>query len=109
MASRRFDFPDALGPTRKTRRRSSTSTLVKHRRRFGAIFPDFRIAHTEYLSFFAYPLSGGFKRWCLIPIASLRFVLGFEQFLAPLIGRLIGFRLLLVFEKSPAEPMRAAP
>lgn len=70
--------------------------------RFHAAFPGFRIIQRRYLSLFAYPLSGGFKPWSLIPHALVAPVLWIEDRIAPLLGPLMGFRLLIVIEKQAA-------
>jgi SAM-dependent methyltransferase len=44
----------------------------RHRGRFESEFADLRIIHTENLSLFTYPLTGGFRPWSLIPAFSLR-------------------------------------
>jgi hypothetical protein len=51
---------------------------------------------------FAYPLSGGFKPWSLIPQALVRPVLALEDALLPVLGPVMGFRLLIVIEKQAA-------
>jgi hypothetical protein len=53
----------------------------------------------DWLSLFAYPLSGGFQPWSAIPRALVTPVLWIEDLLAPVIGRLAGFRMMIVFEK----------
>lgn len=70
--------------------------------RFQAAFPAFRVVQRCWLSLFAYPLSGGFKPWSLIPHALVAPVLWLEDRLAPLLGWLMGFRLLIVIEKRAA-------
>lgn len=68
--------------------------------RFHAAFPAFKIVRRAFLSLFAYPLSGGFKPWSLIPHVLVAPVLALENALAPLLGRLMGFRMLIVIEKA---------
>ena len=50
-------------------------TLLFRRRRrrlqFAARHPEFRVSDVQTFSLFAYPLSGGFKRWSLLPEMSL--------------------------------------
>ena len=77
------------------------SNLVgRDRHRLRAAFPQFTVKRAEWLSLLAYPLSGGFKPWSLIPAALVTPVLALENILAPLLGRLAGFRLLAVIEKA---------
>jgi len=60
-------------------------------------FPLLVLRHKRYLSFLAYPLSGGFDHPSLIPTAWVPSLLRFEKLLEPL-GRVFAFRLLLVLE-----------
>jgi SAM-dependent methyltransferase len=62
-------------------------------------FPGLRVLHSETLSLLAYPLSGGFRRWCLVPRSLVGPLLRVEARLEPRIGRYAGFRLLLVLER----------
>ena len=73
----------------------ATSQAVRMRERF----PDLAVRNLKWLSLFAYPASGGFKRWSLIPAAAVGPLLRLEDRLLPWLGRLIGFRLLLTLEK----------
>jgi SAM-dependent methyltransferase len=71
----------------------------RHRGRIEREVPGLRLVHRQLLSPFAYPLSGGFRSWCLIPPRIVEPVLRLENRLAPTLGPLMAFRLLLVFEK----------
>ena len=79
-----------------------TRLVGRDRARFAAAFPEFTVTRTHWLSLFAYPLSGGFQPWCLLPHALVRPVLWLEDVLSPLLGRLMGFRMLIVIEKRAA-------
>jgi SAM-dependent methyltransferase len=74
----------------------------RDRPRFEAAFPMLKLKTRAWLSLFAYPLSGGFKPWSLIPQAVVRPLLRLEDFLLPILGPLMGFRLLVVIEKATA-------
>jgi SAM-dependent methyltransferase len=76
-------------------------TLIagRHRDRFEQRFPDLRLVEVGWLSLFAYPLSGGFRQWSALPAVLARPLLRLEDLLAPLLGRMLGFRLLLVIER----------
>lgn len=76
-----------------------TLLFNRERARFERMFPQLRITRLEHLSFLAYPLSGGFRQWSLIPTATVPALLKAEQALAPLIGPLMAFRLFAVLEK----------
>lgn len=54
----------------------------------------------RWLSLFAYPLSGGFKRWSLIPKSWVPVCLKVEEWLLPMLGALLAFRLMIVLEKQ---------
>ena len=77
-----------------------TLLVGRHQKQLRESFPKLKLVYKEHLSFIAYPMSGGFKRWCLIPLICLRFLLKLEQAFSPFIGWLMGFRLIIVFEKS---------
>lgn len=76
-----------------------TLLFVRHPARLAQTAPGLRLVGVEHLSLFAYPLSGGMKRWSLIPAGVVGAVLRLEECLRPLLGRLMGFRLLAVLER----------
>ena len=76
-----------------------TLLFRKHPERFQAAFPNLRLSKTEYLSLLAYPLSGGFQRWSLIPERLVEPLLKLENRLLPVLGRWLAFRLLAVVER----------
>jgi SAM-dependent methyltransferase len=63
------------------------------------IVPAFKVVSSEWLSLFAYPLSGGFKSWCLWPATLVGPTLKLEQAFMPILGPVLGFRLMTVLEK----------
>jgi SAM-dependent methyltransferase len=71
----------------------------RYRDRLEREFPELRVVHRERLSLMAYPLSGGYRRWSLVPARAVDPLLRAEQRLAPTLGRFMGFRLLLVIER----------
>jgi len=52
------------------------------------------------LSTFVYPLSGGFKRWSLLPHMFVGALLSLDDWMARYLGKLMAFRMLVVLEKS---------
>lgn len=76
-------------------------TLLFGRRRadFERMFPELAVCVVERFSFFAYPLSGGFRPWSLLPSPAVRPLLSLESALAPVLGPLMGFRMLAVVER----------
>ena len=75
-------------------------------RRFKAAFPTLRVHCVSRFSFLAYPLSGGFRRWSLIPTGWVGGLLGLEAALAPMLGPFSAFRLMIVLEKSVSGSRR---
>ena len=59
-----------------------------------------RVVGNHWLSLFAYPLSGGFKAWSLIPASWVEPLLKIEERLLPRVGRIMAFRLMIVLEKA---------
>lgn len=78
-----------------------TLLFYRHRQRFAELFPRLRVLRLERLSLLAFPLSGGFRSWSLIPAWAVAPVLGLERMLLPLCAPLAAFRLLIVLSKSP--------
>lgn len=63
-------------------------------------FPDLKLIHKSYLSLFAYPLSGGFKHWSLIPVFMTKPMLFIESMLMPILGPIMAFRTLISIERK---------
>jgi SAM-dependent methyltransferase len=73
----------------------------KGRDKYEAMFPNLRIADHSLLSLMAYPFSGGFKSWSLVPGPMAEPMLRFEEALLPVFGPFMAFRLMVVLEKTP--------
>ena len=73
---------------------------ARARQRAERLLPELRVVHVQWLSLFAYPLSGGFKRWCAWPAALVRPGLAIEDTLLPSLGALLAFRLFVVLERQ---------
>jgi SAM-dependent methyltransferase len=71
----------------------------RDRARLESRFPGLRVVHSSRLSLFAYPLSGGFRRWCLVPRSVVGPLLRLEARLERRVAPYAGFRLLLVLER----------
>jgi SAM-dependent methyltransferase len=65
--------------------------------------PELAPGRRRLLSLFAYPLSGGFRRWTLVPAAAVPVLLRLEDALLPVLGPLMAFRLLAVIERDDRE------
>jgi SAM-dependent methyltransferase len=76
-----------------------TILATRERERLHRLLPALRIKMVEWFSFAAYPLSGGFQPWSLLTPDLARRLLAVERKLEPALGRLTGFRLMLVVEK----------
>lgn len=68
--------------------------------RFHRLFPDLRITRVDWFSFAAYALSGGFRSWSLISKKLVQRLLDVERPMESALGRLGGFRLMLVINKT---------
>jgi SAM-dependent methyltransferase len=69
------------------------------RRRVEQVVPSLRVRRVEWLSLFAYPMSGGFQNWSLIPAALVGPMLAFEGKVPEIVRRQIAFRMLVVIER----------
>jgi SAM-dependent methyltransferase len=85
-----------------------TLLATRDRDRFHRLCPALRVERVEWFSLVAYPLSGGFKPWSLIGAGAARRMLRFERAIGPVVGRLAGFRMLLIVEKSPGGATQVA-
>ncbi|MBE0621681.1 MAG: class I SAM-dependent methyltransferase [Burkholderiales bacterium] len=91
-----------LDPSRKpfdANQAIPTLLFGRHRKRFEQMFPGLRIIGVRLLSLIVYPMSGGFRPWCLVPAGSIDWLLRLERVIAPVIGSLMAFRLFAVIEK----------
>lgn len=106
MSADPLGLPDAEPDPRKDPFHSNQAipTLLfkrqEHRIAFAEMFPQFTLRDRQWLSLFAYPLSGGFKSWSLInePVADM--LIRLEDMLMPFIGPMIAFRLMVVLERK---------
>lgn len=76
-----------------------TLLFGRHADRFRAAFPELAIVECRRLSLLAYPLTGGYRPWSLIPASLVRPLLAVERAALPLLGPLMAFRLLVVLER----------
>ena len=95
--------PDAHRDPYASNQAIPTLVATKHLDRFRRLFPALQLTRTDWFSFFVYPLSGGFKTWSLIAPEMARRLLRFEGALEPLFGKALGFRMMLLFEKTPED------
>lgn len=64
------------------------------------LVPDLKVVSVRWLSLLAYPLSGGFKPWCLFPASLVRPMLRIEDTMMPVFGPMLGFRTFVVLERK---------
>jgi len=77
-----------------------TLMFLRGKDRFERKHPELRIIKVELMSLIAYPLSGGFRRWSLIPHSLVEPLLRIERSCVPLFGKLMAFRLFVVLERQ---------
>ena len=72
----------------------------RYRLQFAMRHPEFVFSEVKTFSLLAYPLSGGFKRWSLLPKSLAEPLLNAEAILSPLFGAILGFRLSIILERA---------
>lgn len=77
-----------------------TLLVTRHRDALARAVPGLRLRQVDWMSFWAYPLSGGFQRWSALPARAAGPLLRLEWRLRRQLGRLAAFRLLAVYEKT---------
>jgi SAM-dependent methyltransferase len=77
-----------------------TLLFKKHKDQFALKFPNLKVIKTKYLSLFTYPLSGGLRKWSLLPAKIIPTLLRYEDKILPLMGPFMAFRSLIVIEKK---------
>jgi SAM-dependent methyltransferase len=77
-----------------------TLLFGRYRMDFVRKFPDLNIISLKYLDLFAYPLSGGFRPWCLISHRHIQGLLAIERNILPVLGPLMAFRFFCVIKKN---------
>ncbi len=82
--------------------------FVRKKRLFEQLFAGLTIRTAHRFSFLAYPLSGGFQPWTLLPAKLAGPLLAIERRLEHLLGPVAGFRLMVVAERK-ADTTFTAP
>lgn len=72
---------------------------LEFRQRLIAKVPELKTLRHDRLSLFAYPMTGGFGYWSLIPAGAVAPLLRFEEKIMPALGLFMAFRLFIVLEK----------
>jgi SAM-dependent methyltransferase len=82
-----------------------TLAFFRHDHELRQRWTRLRLIERRRLAFFVYPLSGGFSRRSLLPVAAYRPLAHVERWLDPL-GRLLAFRCLVVIEREVRTAQR---
>lgn len=69
------------------------------RRRLERTIPSLGVLSVDWLSLFAYPMSGGFQKWSLIPSGLVAPTLAFERRVPAAIRKHLAFRMMVVLER----------
>lgn len=69
------------------------------RSRVEATIPSLKVHSVNWQSLLAYPMSGGFQKWTMIPSWLVRPVLAFENALPTWLHKLFSFRMMIVLER----------
>lgn len=94
--------PGGLSPGRdpyEANQAIPTLLFFRGREAFLRAFPELAIVEARRLGLIAYPLSGGFRRWSLLPAGLVGALLRLEDLVMPLLGPLMAFRMLVVLER----------
>ncbi len=99
-----LDEPDEATPFRDPfESNQAIPTLLfkrlEHRQRLVTMIPSLKTLRHDRLSLFAYPLTGGFGYWSMIPGSIVEPMIKIEEKLMPFLGLYMAFRLLIVLEK----------
>jgi SAM-dependent methyltransferase len=76
-----------------------TLLFSRQKAQFTAEFPALRLVECRRLALFAYPLSGGFRPWSLLPAGLVQPLLRIERWLEPMLGWFMAFRMIVVVER----------
>lgn len=93
----------ALSPDRKpfdANQGIPTLLYTRYRNALAKAFPELKMVDVNYFSLWAYPLSGGFKPWSLVPSSCVDALLGLEQKIETFVGKFLAFRVVAVMEQS---------
>jgi SAM-dependent methyltransferase len=77
-----------------------TLLLSRDRTRLGQAVPALEALSVDWLSLFAYPLSGGFQSWSLVPPGAVAMLLKVEDRIPRWVRRWAAFRLIGVFARN---------
>lgn len=96
-------IPDSRRDPYASNQAIPTLIATRERERFRRLVPEIALREAVWFSPFSYPLSGGFKPWSLLTAGLAKRLMALERAIERPLGRLIGFRLFLLFEKTTVE------
>ncbi len=77
----------------------ATLLVTRAKEAIGETVPGMSITEYKWIGSLAYPLSGGFQNWSLVPAIMVRPVLTLESLIDSILGRWRAFRLLVTLER----------
>ena len=83
-----------------------TLLVDRYRAELARAVPGLALEDVSRFSFLAYPLSGGFQSWCLLPRILVQPLLNLEWRARGLLGRAAAFRLLATYRRTDAAAAR---
>lgn len=101
--SYQFDGPLLVRPDRKpfdANQAIPTLIFMRQFKLFSKHFCDLSLIKADWFDLLAYPLSGGFRKWSLINANLASLLLRVESKVPKVLRRIVGFRLMVVLEKS---------
>ncbi len=78
-----------------------TLMFLRRKKQFMEKFPGFNLRQVRRCGLLAVPLSGGFRKWSLISAWAIPAINCLEKILNPVLGPLMGFRMLVILERRP--------
>lgn len=94
-----FDFNRSFAAENNAR---ATLWFGRNARVMQELVRPLAVESTRHLDLFYYPLTGGFRPWALVPQPLAPAVLRADRWLARWLGRALGYRMLIVFQKPGA-------
>ena len=77
-----------------------TLLVSRYKNQLHSMIPGLKLSEHQWLGSLAYPLSGGFQEWSLVPRLAVRPVLALESLIDVVLGRWTAFRLIVTLERS---------
>lgn len=78
----------------------ATVLVTRAREALGEAVPGISVTEHKWIGSLAYPLSGGFQSWSLVPAVMVGPVLALESLIDSMLGRWCAFRLLVILERQ---------